>query len=177
MAQEKPGDRVSYMFWAQRVRVTRKGKLQEAWAVFLPKVGRERAPRSYLSNADLRITPLETLAYVGGSRWPIETEFETEKGDVGLNLRDPFSLPAGSHGHSHVPAEWSVPAGPSSRTGDREKMPRDHPSPGVPSVVREMLPRWNGSDRKELLLWLEDTQSCNRAGSAASTRDSHSNSP
>ena len=27
-------------------------------------------------------TPLETLAYVGGSRWRIETEFETEKSDV-----------------------------------------------------------------------------------------------
>ena len=25
------------------------------------------------------------LAYVGGSRWHIETEFETEKGDVGLD--------------------------------------------------------------------------------------------
>ena len=30
-------------------------------------------------------TMLETLAYVGGSRWRIESEFETEKGDVGLD--------------------------------------------------------------------------------------------
>ena len=29
--------------------------------------------------------PVETLAYVGGSRWRIETEFETEKSDVGLD--------------------------------------------------------------------------------------------
>ena len=28
---------------------------------------------------------METLAYVGGSRWRIETEFETEKSDVGLH--------------------------------------------------------------------------------------------
>ena len=28
---------------------------------------------------------LETLARVGGSRWRIETEFETEKSDVGLD--------------------------------------------------------------------------------------------
>ena len=28
---------------------------------------------------------METLAYVGGSRWRIETEFETEKSDVGLD--------------------------------------------------------------------------------------------
>ena len=41
-------------------------------------------PRYYLSNA-LKDTPLETLAYVGGSRWRIETEFETEKSDVGLD--------------------------------------------------------------------------------------------
>ena len=41
-------------------------------------------PRYYLSNAPAD-TPLETLAYVGGSRWRIETEFETEKSDVGLD--------------------------------------------------------------------------------------------
>ena len=28
---------------------------------------------------------MNTLAYVGGSRWRIETEFETEKSDVGLD--------------------------------------------------------------------------------------------
>ena len=28
---------------------------------------------------------LETLAHVGGSRWRIETEFETKKSDVGLD--------------------------------------------------------------------------------------------
>ena len=41
-------------------------------------------PRYYLSNAT-EDTPLETLAYVGGSRWRIETEFETGKSDVGLD--------------------------------------------------------------------------------------------
>ena len=41
-------------------------------------------PRYYLSNAP-EDTPLETLAYEGGSRWRIETEFETEKSDVGLD--------------------------------------------------------------------------------------------
>ena len=39
-------------------------------------------PRYYLSNAP-EGTTLETLAYVGGSRWRIETEFETEKGEWG----------------------------------------------------------------------------------------------
>ena len=41
-------------------------------------------PRYYLSNAPADAS-LETLAYVGGSRWRIETEFETEKSDVGLD--------------------------------------------------------------------------------------------
>ena len=41
-------------------------------------------PRYYLSNAP-EDAPLEPLAYVGGSRWRIETEFETEKGEVGLD--------------------------------------------------------------------------------------------
>ena len=43
-------------------------------------------------------TPLETLAYVGGSRWRIETEFETEKGDVGLDEYETRSW-AGWHHH------------------------------------------------------------------------------
>ena len=45
-------------------------------------------PRYYLSNAP-EDTPLETLAYVGGSRWRIETEFETEKSRGTGRVRDP----------------------------------------------------------------------------------------
>ena len=41
---------------------------------------------------------LETLAYVGGSRWRIESEFETEKGDVGLDEYETRSW-AGWHHH------------------------------------------------------------------------------
>ncbi len=51
------------------------------WAIYRQnRDGRE--PRDYLSNAP-EDTPLETLAHVGGSRWRIETEFETEKSHVG----------------------------------------------------------------------------------------------
>ena len=83
VAQGSQGPR-SYMF-CERVRVTRKGKPgQEAWAVYRRNLDGSE-PRYYLSNG----RPLETLAYVGGSRWPIETEFETEKGDVGLDTGDP----------------------------------------------------------------------------------------
>ena len=53
------------------------------WAIYrLYLEGSE--PRYYLSNAP-EATPLETLACVGGSRWRIETEFETEKSDAGLD--------------------------------------------------------------------------------------------
>ena len=70
-------------FSAQRVRATKRRKPgEEVWAVCRRNLDGSE-PRYYLSNAP-EDTPLETLAYVGGSRWRIETKFETEKGDVGL---------------------------------------------------------------------------------------------
>ena len=44
-------------------------------------------------------TPLEMLAYVGGSRWHIETEFETEKSDVGL---DEYETRTWAGWHHHI---------------------------------------------------------------------------
>ena len=78
VAEGSQGPR-SYLFSAQRVRPTSRRKPGEIhWAVYRRRDGSE--PRYYLSNAP-EDTPLETLAYVGGSRWRIETEFETEKSD------------------------------------------------------------------------------------------------
>ena len=127
VAEGSQGPR-SYMFSAQRVRVTRKGKPgQEAWAVYRRNLDGSE-PRYYLSNAD-GDTPLETLAYVGGSRWRIETEFQTEKGDVGLDEYETRSW-AGWHHHIAMcllggafllglPQDWG------------EKDAPDHPSPSV----------------------------------------------
>ena len=82
VAQGSQGPR-SYRFSAQRVRVTKRRKPGEIhWAVYRQNLDGSE-PRYYRSNAP-EDTPLETLAYVGGSRWRIETEFETEKSDVGL---------------------------------------------------------------------------------------------
>ena len=73
----------TYMFSAQRVRVTksrvtkRRKPGEELWAIFRRNLDGSE-PRYYLSNAP-EDTPLDTLAYVGGSRWRIETEFETER--------------------------------------------------------------------------------------------------
>ena len=67
-----------------------------AWAIYRQNLDGSE-PRYYLSNAPLD-TPLETLAHVGGSRWRIETEFETEKSDIGLDEYETRSW-AGWHHH------------------------------------------------------------------------------
>ena len=93
VAQGSQGSR-SYMFCAQRVRVALKGNPgQEARAVYRRNLDGSE-PRYYLSNA-AEDTPLETLACVGGSRWPIESEFETEKGTWAWTNTRPGVGPAG----------------------------------------------------------------------------------
>ena len=132
VAQGSQGPR-SYMFSAQRVRVTRKGKPgQEAWAVYRRNLDGSE-PRYYLSNA-AEDTPLETLAYVG-ARWPIETEFETEKGDVGLDEYETRLVRLASP-HSHVPAGWSH--GPAAGLGGK-RCPGS-PAPGVPGGAGNAAP-------------------------------------
>ena len=163
VAEGSQGPR-SYQFSAQRVRPTSKRKPGEIhWAVYRRnRDGSE--PRYYLSNAP-EDTSLETLAYVGGSRWRIETEFETEKSDVGLDeyeTRTPYQvrgrLWAGWHHHVAL----CLLGGAfllSLQQAWGKKMPQIT-RPQVYQVVREMLPRERfGPD--ELLRWLEQTQECN----------------
>ena len=83
MAEGSQGPR-SYLFSAQRVRpASRRKPGEEGWAVYRRNLDGSE-PRYYLSNAPEDAT-LETLACMGGYRWLIETEFETDKGDVGLD--------------------------------------------------------------------------------------------
>ena len=97
VAEGSQGPR-TYRFSAQRVRVTRRRKPgEELWAVCRRNLDGSE-PRYYLSNAP-EDTPLETLAHVGGSRWRIETEFETEKSDVGL---DEYETRTWSGWHRHM---------------------------------------------------------------------------
>ena len=97
VAEGSQGPR-SYVFSAQRVRPTIRRKPGEIhWAVYRRNLDGSE-PRYYLSNA-AEDTPLETLAYVGGSRWRIETEFETEKSDVGL---DEYETRTWAGWHHHV---------------------------------------------------------------------------
>ena len=96
VAEGSQGPR-SYRFSAQRVRPTSRRKPGEIhWGSYRRNLDGSE-PRYYLSNAP-EDTPLETLAYVGGSRWRIESEFATEKGDVGLDEYETRSW-AGWHHH------------------------------------------------------------------------------
>ena len=97
VAQGSQGPRTC-RFSAQRLRPTSKRKPSEIhWAVFRRNLDGSE-PRYYLSNAP-EDTPLETLAYVGGTRWSIETEFETGKSDMGL---DEYGTRTWAGWHHHV---------------------------------------------------------------------------
>ena len=111
------------------MRVTRRRKPGEIlWAIYRRnRDGSE--PRYYLSNAP-EDTSLETLAYVGASRWRIETEFETEKSDVELDeyeTRTPYQvrgrLWAGWH-HQVAPCLLGGTFHLSLQQAWGEKMPR-----------------------------------------------------
>ena len=150
-AQGSQGSR-TYRFSAQRVRPTstrKPGEIQ--WAIFRRNLDGSE-PRYYLSNAP-GDTPLEILGYVGGSRWRIETELETEKGDVGL---DEYETRTWSGWHHHMArcllgGAFLLSLGPAWG----EKMARIT-RPQVYRVVREMLPRERFGPR-ELLQWLEES--------------------
>ena len=96
-AQGSQGPR-TYSFSAQRVRLTSRRRPGEIHCAVYRRNLDGSEPRYYLSNAPEDI-PLETLAYVGGSRWPIETEFKTEKSEVEL---DEYETRTWAGWHHHV---------------------------------------------------------------------------
>ena len=136
VAQGSQGPR-TYMFSAQRVRPTAKRKPGGIhWAVYRRNLDGSE-PRYYLSNAD-EDTPLETLAYVGGSRWRIETEFETEKSDVGL---DEYETRTWVGWHHHV--ALCLVAGAfllSLQQAWGEKDAPDHPASSIPCGAGDAAP-------------------------------------
>lgn len=86
----------TYRFAAERLRETRDGEPGHVvWAVYRENLDGSE-PRYYLSNAPVD-TPLSTLARVASARWPIETEFETEKSDIGLDEYEVRSWPGWQH--------------------------------------------------------------------------------
>jgi SRSO17 transposase len=86
----------TYRFAAERLRETRDGVPgQGVWVVYRENLDGSE-PRYYLSNAPAD-TPLSTLARVAAARWPIETEFETEKSDIGLDEYEVRGWPGWHH--------------------------------------------------------------------------------
>ena len=136
VAQGSQGPR-TYRFSAQRVRATRRRKPgEELWAVWRRNLDGSE-PRYYLSNAP-EGTTLETLAYVGGSRWRIETEFETEKGDVGL---DEYETCSWAGWHYHIAMCLLGGAFLLSLQQDwGEKDAPDHEATGVPGGAGDAAP-------------------------------------
>ena len=105
VAEGSQGPR-TYSFSAQRVRPTSRRRPGEIhWAIWRRNLDGSE-PRYYLSNAPEDTPSGDAGPYVGGSRWRIETEFETEKSDVGLaeyETRTPYQVQgrlwAGWHHH------------------------------------------------------------------------------
>jgi SRSO17 transposase len=124
-----------YRFAAERVRDSREGQPGEAlWLLHRQNLDGSE-PRTYFSNAP-EPTPLPTLARVAAARWPIETELETNKSDIGL---DEYEV-RGWHGWNHhltlcllasaflltLQQEWG------------EKDAPDHSAAGLPSGARSL---------------------------------------
>lgn len=86
----------TYLFAAQRVWESRDGLPgRECWLVLRRNPDGSEL-KYYLSNAPAD-TPLLTLAQVGAKRWPVETEFQTEKGETGLDEYEVRSWPGWHH--------------------------------------------------------------------------------
>jgi SRSO17 transposase len=88
----------TYRFAFERVRATRDREPgEELWLIHKQNLdGTE--PRAFYSNAPAD-TPVETLARVAMSRWPIETEFEDEKSQVAL---DEYEVRGWAAWHHHI---------------------------------------------------------------------------
>ena len=136
VAEGSQGPR-TYRFSAQRVRPTSRRRPGDIhWAVYRRNLDGSE-PRYYLSNAP-EDTPLETLAYVGGSRWRIETEFETEKSDVGL---DEYETRSWAGWHHHIAMCLLGGAFLLSLQQDwGEKDAPDHEATGVPGGAGDAAP-------------------------------------
>ena len=69
---------------------------------------RSLRPTSCLPPFCFRPPNLINQTYVGGSRWRIETEFETEKSDVGLDEYETRTWAGWHHHVALMPAGWSL---------------------------------------------------------------------
>lgn len=118
----------TYRFAAERICETCRGQPgEEGWLLY--RTNRDGSePRYHLSNASAQ-TPLTTLAQVATSRWPIETELQAGKSQVGL---DEYEVRTFAGWHHHI--TMSLLASAFLLTLQQEwggKAPRDHAATGL----------------------------------------------
>jgi SRSO17 transposase len=125
----------TYRFAAERVRENRDRKPGAAlWLLYKENVdGTE--PRTFFSNASAD-TPLEKLAQVAMSRWPIETEFEADQSLVAL---DEYEVRSWAGWHHHVTMSLLAAAFLLTLQQDwGEKATGAHTAPGVSPRLRAL---------------------------------------
>lgn len=127
----------SYQFVTQRVWESRDGGPGRAsW--LMGRRNREGSElKFYLSNAPAE-TPLPLLAQVGARRWPIETEFQTQKGETGL---DEYEVRGWDGWHHHI--TFALLAGAFLLTLQQEwgkKSARPDPAAGGSGAPRTAAP-------------------------------------
>ena len=127
----------TYQFAALRVWESRDGLPGRACWLLLRRNLDGSEARYYLSNAP-EDTPLLTLAQVAAARWTIETEFETAKGETGL---DEYEVRGWPGWHHHI--TLALLAGAFLLTVQQDWGGKDapaHPPPGQPGAPRAVAP-------------------------------------
>lgn len=127
-----------YRFAALRVWESRGGLPDRpAWLLLRENLDGSE-PRSFLSNAP-GDTALQRLAEVACTRWGVEEDFQTLKGECGL---DEYEVRSWSGWHHHV--TLALLAGAFLLALERswgEKEPRTHAAPGRPHPLRAAAPQ------------------------------------
>jgi len=118
--------------------------------------------KSYLSNAPAD-TPLLTLARVSAMRWPVETEFQTEKGETGL---DEYEVRSWHGWHHHVTMALLAGAFLLSLQHDWGTQMPQITRPQLTRILRALLPQRTWT-RAELWAWLHETQRRNESAKCA----------
>jgi len=127
----------TYQFAVERVRETRDRRPgKELWLIHRRNLDGSE-PRYHFSNG-AEPTSWRTLARVSTSRWPIETEFETGKSDVGL---DEYEVRGWSGWHHHLTIGFLASAFLLTLQQEwGKKDAPDHAPPGVSSGARTAAP-------------------------------------
>jgi SRSO17 transposase len=110
----------------------------------------------YLSNAPAD-TPLLTLARVSAMRWPVETEFQTEKGEIGL---DEYEVRSWQGWHHHITMSLLDGAFLLDLQQEWGKAMPQITRPQLTRVLRALLPQRTWT-QAELWAWLHETQARN----------------